>query len=74
MKKTFENLLMLVTDGCSVEFNPEVMSYNNVRRIVSEAAHHSGCVVVLHNTDAFSADNWKILAEEAGSHLRVVFD
>lgn len=74
MKQTFENILSLVTMGCSVTLNPETLSFNNVRRLVSEARSHPGCIVVLYNTDAFSPDNWKLLAEEGGTHLRVVFD
>lgn len=74
MKPTYENLLSLVKYGVSVEFNPEVLSFNNVRRIVREAAFHANCIVVLHNTEAFSTDNWLLLAEEASGHLKIVFD
>ena len=74
MKPNFENLLSLVQKGTSVEFNPEILSFNNVRRIVQEAASHTSCKVTLRNTDAFSPDNWVLLAEEAKGHLAVVFD
>lgn len=74
MKPTFENLLSLVTNGASVVFNPEVLSFNHVRRIVQEAASHSGCIVTLRNTDAFSTSNWLLLVEEAKGHLKIVFD
>lgn len=74
MKPTFENLLSLVKRGTSIEFNPEIVSLNNVRRIVGEAALHSGCIVTLRNTDAFSPENWLLLAEEAKGHMKVVFD
>ena len=74
MKPTFENLLSLVKLGTSIEFNPEILSFNHVRRIVAEAALHPGCVVTLRNTDAFSAENWLLLAEEAKCHIKVVFD
>lgn len=73
MKQTFENLLALVKCGTSVTFNPEVLTFNSVRKIVREAALHKGCTVTLHNTEAFSTDNWLLLAEEASGHLRVVF-
>ena len=65
MKPNFENILSLVQKGTSVEFNPEILSFNNVRRIVQEAASHTSCKVTLRNTDAFSPDNWVLLAEEA---------
>ena len=74
MKPNFENILSLVQKGTSVEFNPEILSFNNVRRIVQEAASHTSCKVTLRNTDAFSPDNWVLLAEEAKGHLAVVFD
>lgn len=74
MKPNFENLLSLVQKGTSVEFNPEILSFNNVRRIVQEAAAHSACRVTLHDTDAFSSDNWMLLAEDAKGHMTVVFD
>ena len=74
MKPNFENLLSLVKAGASVEFNPELLSYNNVRRIVQEAALHTKCIVTLHNTDAFSSDNWLLLAEDAKGHMTVRFD
>jgi len=73
MKPNFENLLSLVQKGTSVEFNPEILSFNNVRRIVQEAALHPDCNVTLHNTDAFSSHNWILLAEEAKGHMRVNF-
>ena len=74
MKPNFENLLSLVKAGASVEFNPEILSFNSVRRIVQEAASHSACKVTLHNTDAFSTDNWLLLAEEAKGHMTIRFD
>ena len=74
MKPNFENLLSFVQKGTSVEFNPEILSFNNVRRIVQEAASHTSCKVTLRNTDAFSPDNWVLLAEEAKGHLAVVLD
>lgn len=73
MKPTFDNLLSLVKNGASIEFNPEILSFNNVRRIVKEAASHSGCIVTLRNTGAFSPENWLLLAEESQGHMKVVF-
>lgn len=74
MKPTFENLLTLAEQGVSIKFNPEMLSFNNVRRLVSEASHHSGCTVTLHYTDVFSIDNWRLLGEEASGHLQVWVD
>ncbi len=74
MKKTFENLFALVKGGTSITFNPEVLSFNSVRKIVREAASHNGCMVTLNNTDTFSTYNWLLLAEEASGHLTIVFD
>lgn len=73
MKPTFENLFALVKDGTGVTFNPEVLSFNSVRKIVREASLHTGCTVTLNNTEAFSTDNWLLLAEEASGHLTIVF-
>lgn len=73
MKPTFEFLLSLVKKGTSVEFNPEILSFNNVRRIVSEAASHPECVITLHFTDVFSDDKWLLLADEAKGQLKVTF-
>lgn len=74
MKPTFENLLSLVQTGTSIVFNPEILTFNNVRRIVQEAASHTGCIVSLRSTDAFSHDNWLLLAEEARGHMKIVFE
>lgn len=74
MKQTFENLLALVKCGTSVTFNPEVLTFNSVRKIVREAASHKGCTVTLHNTEAFSTDNWLLLAEEANGDMTIVFN
>lgn len=74
MQPTFENLLAFVKGGTSITFNPEVLSFNSVRKIVREAASHSGCMITLHNTEAFSTENWLMLAEEANGHLTIVFD
>ena len=73
MKPNFENLLSLVQKGTSVELNPEILSFNNVRRIIQEAAAHHACKVTLHDTDAFSTDNWMLLADEAKGHMTVRF-
>ena len=73
MKPTFENLFALVKDGTSIAFNPEVLSFNSLRKIVREAATHTGCTVTLHNTEAFSTENWLMLAEEASGQLTIVF-
>lgn len=73
MKPAFENLFALVKDGTSVTFNPEALSLNSVRKIVREAASHTGCTVTLHNTEAFTTGNWLLLAEEASGHLTIVF-
>lgn len=74
MKQTYENLFALVKGGTSITFNPEVLSFNSVRKIVREAASHHGCIVTLHNTEAFSTDNWMLLAEEANGHMTIVFN
>lgn len=74
MKPDFENLFALVKGGTSITFNPEALSLNSVRKIVREAASHTGCTVTLRNTEAFSTGNWLLLAEEAEGHLQVVFN
>ena len=73
MKNSAENLLWLVSHGASVEFNPSNMPYTKLRQIVRAATHTQGCKVTLHNTDAFSDDEWKLLAEDGKGHIAVVF-
>lgn len=74
MKPNFESLMSLASKGASVEFSPELIAFNHVRRIVQEVARHHGCTVTLRGTDAFSPEHWALLAEEANGHLKVVFN
>jgi len=71
MKPTIENLKSILENGTSLEFNPENLVLNDVRKLVRHARKHDA-KITLQYTDAFTPAEWCDISAEGGRWLSIV--